>query len=44
MDRPSEISASREQDIAVDSAKHQNSELIRTVADKLAIIGDELNL
>jgi len=44
MDRPSEISASTEQDIAVGSAKHQNSELIQTVANKLAIIGDELSL
>jgi len=44
MDQPSEISAFTEQDIAVDSAKHQNSELIQTVANKLAIIGDELSL
>ena len=44
MDRPSEISASTEQDIAVHSAKHQNSELIETGANKLAIIGDELSL
>jgi len=44
MDRPSETSASTVEDIAVDSAKHQNSDLIQTVANKLAIIGDELSL
>ena len=44
MDRPSEISAYTEPGIAVDSAKHQNTEVIESVANKLAIIGDELSL
>ena len=44
MDRPSAISTCTEQGIAVDSAKNQNSEVIQTVANKLAIIGDELSL
>lgn len=44
MDRPSDISAYTEQGIAVDSVKHQNTEVIQTVANRLAIIGDELSL
>ena len=44
MDRPSEISAYTEPGVAVDSVKHQNTEVIESVANKLAIIGDELSL
>ena len=45
MDRPSEISACEEPSSAVNFlVKHQNTEVIESVADKLAIIGDELNL
>ena len=44
MDRPSEISAYTEPGAAVDSVKHQNTEVIESVANKLAIIGDELSL
>ena len=44
MDRPSEISAYTEPGIAVDLVKHQNTEVIESVANKLAIIGDELSL
>ena len=44
MDRPSEISACIEPSIAVDFVKHQNTEVIESVANKLAIIGDELSL
>ena len=45
MDRPSEVSAYTEPDIAVDLlVKHQNTEVIESVANKLAIIGDELSL
>lgn len=44
MDRPSDISAYTEQAIAVDSVKHQNTEVIQTVANRLTIIGDELSL
>lgn len=44
MDRPSEISACTEPGIAVDLVKHQNTEVIESVANKLAIIGDELSL
>ena len=44
MERPSEISACTEPGIAVDLVKHQNTEVIKSVANKLAIIGDELSL
>ena len=45
MDRPSEISACEEPSSAVNFlVKHQNTEVIESVADKLAIIGDELSL
>ena len=44
MDRPSKISACTEPGIAVDLVKHQNTEVIESVANKLAIIGDELSL
>ena len=44
MDRPSEIPALTEPGIAVDLLKHQNTEVIESVANKLAIIGDELSL
>ena len=44
MDRPSEISAYTEPGIAVDLLKHQNTEVIESVANRLAIIGDELSL
>ena len=45
MDRPSEIPALTEPGIAVDVlAKHQNTKVIESVANKLAIIGDELSL
>ena len=44
MDQPSEISTCTEPDIAVDFVKHQNTEVIESVANKLAIIGDELSL
>ena len=44
MDRPSEISAYTEPGIAVDLLKHQKTEVIESVANKLAIIGDELSL
>ena len=44
MDRPSKISAYTEPGIAVDLLKHQNTEVIESVANKLAIIGDELSL
>ena len=45
MDRPNEISAYTEPGIAVDLlVKHQNTEVIESVANKLAIIGDELSL
>lgn len=45
MDRPSDISSCTElQGIAVDSIKDQNTDMIESVANKLAIIGDELSL
>ena len=44
MERPSDISACTEQGIAVDSVREQNIEVIESVANKLAIIGDELSL
>ena len=45
MDRQSEIPALTEPGIAVDLlVKHQNTEVIESVANKLAIIGDELSL
>ena len=44
MDQPSEISACTEPGIAVGLVKHQNTEVIESVANKLAIIGDELSL
>ena len=45
MDRPSEIPALTEPGIAVDLlVKHQNTEVIESVANKLTIIGDELSL
>ena len=44
MDRPSKISAYTEPGIAVDLLKHQNTEVIESVANRLAIIGDELSL
>ena len=44
MDRPSEISARTEPGIAMDLVKHQNTEVIQSVANKLAIIGDELSV
>ena len=44
MDRPSEISACTEPGIAMDLVKHRNTEVIQSVANKLAIIGDELSL
>ena len=43
MDRPSDISARTEQSTAVNSVHKQNTEVIATVANKLAIIGDELS-
>ena len=44
MDRPHDISSRTEQGVAVDSVKGQNTDVIQTVANKLAIIGDELSL
>ena len=44
MDRPGEVSACTEPGFAVDLAKHQNTEVIQSVANKLAIIGDELSV
>lgn len=43
MNRPSDISAITEQGIAVDSVHKQNTDVIESVANKLAIIGDELS-
>ena len=44
MDRSCETSACTEPGIAVDTVKHQNTEVNESVANKLAIIGDELTL
>lgn len=43
MNQPSDISAITEQGIAVDSVHKQNTDVIESVANKLAIIGDELS-